>query len=142
MQKQPSWNLVVWVFVMGIAAGMAITFAMAKPALDRGAAMVATMSAEIEDLHSEGTILTEPVASLQACPGIPLLNGVARLSLNTASTVLPQRAARWYIPLKVQPIFYGVADTARVVYVDNKTHHSTVQIPTPANAIQQIVSAQ
>lgn len=141
MQKQPSWNLVVWVFVMGIAAGMAITFAMAKPALDRGTAMVATMSAEIEDLHSEGTILTEPVASLQACPGVPLFNGVARLSLNTASTA-STRAARWYIPLKVQPLFYGMVDTARVVYVDNKTHRSTVQIPTPANALQQIASAQ
>jgi hypothetical protein len=105
-------NKMVCAFMVGAAVGAAVAtllaLAMAWPVLHRGAALVEKMSAQIVEYESAGTVLYEPGAAPKCGPIVPILDGTATLTINCPPGAPPAPpVARWYIPAKVKPIYYG-----------------------------------
>jgi len=121
-------HLITWIF--GAVCGVTFVYAITNPVMNRMLAGETQMSEQIQDIYSQSTILHEmPAPEQQAASGpeIPLLNGFVSLRINGVSAAGPKLGPgkTWYIPMKVQPQFYGDASHAQVFYLDSKTHQLT-----------------
>jgi len=123
--------LLTW--TAGFVVGAGVVMLIAFPVQNKMLAGVTQMSDELQDIYSQGTILCEPnIVHFQADPGIPketfqkfvIEAGVWAFVAweHQPSNIQEQDcAARWYIPMKVQPVVYGDPKGAKIYHYNIQT---------------------